>query len=185
MRHRPWLCVLVGMIVIGAALAGEGKNILNNPGFEEGKRCPQSWSEGAAVQGVEYMWDQKTGFKSKASVCLQKSAKRYFPIAQWFQIVEKKETAAQLEVSANVKADDVTKAIIDVIFLDANGKWISHKWVSYIGQKKQDEAPATHDWKEYSGKVEIPPKTAKIQVALQIYGPGRVWFDDIRAEYVK
>ena len=88
-----------------------------------------------------------------------------------------------LEVSAQVKAKKMTKAILDVLFLDKDGKWISHKWAAYIGSKKPGDPPANHDWKKYSGKVEIPPRTAKLCIGLQVYGPGKVWFDDVQASY--
>ncbi len=72
-----------------------------------------------------------------------------------------------------------------MIFLDGIGDWISHEWAAYIGAKEANDPPADHDWNEYSGRVKIPQGTKKIQVGLQIYGPGKVWFDDVRAEYVK
>ena len=31
--------------------------------------------------------------------------------------------------------------------------------------------------------VDIPAGTKQIIVAIQIYGPGNVWFDDVEAEY--
>jgi RNA polymerase sigma-70 factor (ECF subfamily) len=31
--------------------------------------------------------------------------------------------------------------------------------------------------------VTIPPGTKEIIIAPQIYGPGKVWFDDLAAEY--
>jgi RNA polymerase sigma-70 factor (ECF subfamily) len=83
-----------------------------------------------------------------------------------------------------VKAERVTKAILDVAFLDENGKWISHEWAAYIGQKNDGDPLANHDWKEYAGRVKIPKEAKKIQIGLQIYGPGKVWFDEVRAEYV-
>ena len=88
-----------------------------------------------------------------------------------------------MSVRAKVKAKRAAKAIIDVIFLDDNGKWISHKWASYIGAKQPGDPPANHNWKTYTGRVDIPENTKKIKVALQIYGPGKVWFDDVRAAY--
>ncbi len=84
-----------------------------------------------------------------------------------------------LRVTAQVKAERVTKAIVDVIFLDEDEKWIEHHWVSYIGAKKAKDPPTNHDWKEYAGRVAIPQTAKKIQVALQIYGPGKVWFDEV------
>lgn len=160
-------------------------NILLNPSFEDGDKSPAEWSQGADIDGVEYAWDKNVARKGKASLCLNKTAKRYFPIAQWFQIVERKTDLPSLEVSAQVKADRVTKAIIDVIFLDENDETFSHEWAAYIGAKEAKDMPAQHDWKEYQGKVKIPAKARKIQIGLQIYGPGKVWFDEVRAEYVK
>ena len=70
-----------------------------------------------------------------------------------------------------------------MIFLDDKAKPISHKWAAYIGAQQASDRPTTHDWKEYSGRVAIPPGTDKIQIGLQIYGPGKVWFDEVRAAY--
>jgi predicted esterase len=160
-------------------------NILLNPSFEDGDKSPAEWSQGADIDGVEYSWDKNAGQKGKASLCLNKTAKRYFPIAQWSQIVERKTDRPSLQVSAQVKAEGVTKATIDVIFLDENGKSISHEWAAYIGAKEAKDPPADHDWKEYVSKVKIPKRTRKLQICLQISGPGKVWFDEIRAEYVE
>lgn len=162
-----------------------GANILLNPSFEAGDKSPADWESGAEIDGVEYVWDKNVGQKGKASLCLNKSAKRYFPIAQWSQIVKRETDRPLLQVSAQVKAERVTKATIDVIFLDENDEMISHEWAAYIGAKEAKDSPAQHDWKEYQGKVKIPAKTRKLQIGLQIYGPGKVWFDDLRAEYVK
>ena len=131
------------------------------------------------------MWDKNVAFEGKASLCIVKTANRYFPIAQWSQTVVRKGDLPLLEVSAQVKADKMFKAVLDAVFLDKDGQSISHHWAAYIGSKKQGDPPANHQWKKYSGTVEIPPGTAKICVALQDYGPGKVWFDDIRARYVR
>jgi len=160
-------------------------NILLNPGLEEGEKTPASWTRGAEVDGVEYRWDRTLGQQGKASLCLNKTANRYFPIAQWYQIVDRKPEGRTLKVSAQVKAEKASKAIIDVVFLDENSEWVIHEWVCYIGAKKPNDPPANHDWKEYSGTLKIPEKARKIQIGLQIYGPGKVWFDEVRAEYVK
>ncbi len=161
------------------------ENILQNAGFEAGDQSPSYWSEGAEIDGVKYLWDQGNGQRGKASLCLQKTAQRYFPIAQWYQVVDRKGDEPALRVTAQVKADRVTKAIIDVMFLDEKGESISHEWAGQIGNKGANAPPTTHDWKEYASRVEIPKATKKIQVGLQIYGPGKVWFDEVRAEYAK
>jgi RNA polymerase sigma factor (sigma-70 family) len=161
------------------------KNLLINPGAEEGTDSPAHWSKGNDVDGVEYLWDRNTAKKGKASLCLHKTANRYFPIADWRQTIERAADKRALRLSAQVKAERVTKAILDVSFLDGNGDMISHKWAAYIGAKEANDPPANHDWKEYAGRVEIPEGAKKIQVGLQIYGPGKVWFDEVVAKYEK
>jgi RNA polymerase sigma factor (sigma-70 family) len=159
------------------------KSLLVNGGIEEGAGdSPKAWTAGAKVPGVEYIWTREMGHTGKASLSLNKTTQRYFPIAQWFQKLELKGDSPRLKVSGWVKADQVTKAILDAQFLDSKGGW-SHAWVAYIGPKKPDKPPFTHDWKRYEGVVTIPPGTKEIIIAPQIYGPGRVWFDDLGAEY--
>ena len=156
---------------------------LVNPGLESGDDSPQGWKQGAKISGVKYTWDRKAGYKSKSSLRLRKTAKRYFPIAQWVQSVPHTDGGAKLQVSGWVKAKQVHKAILDVQFVSKDGKW-THKWAAYIGAKKSDDPPADHDWKQYSGTVAIPDDTKELRIGLQIYGPGTVWFDQIEACYV-
>ena len=132
---------------------------------------------------MRYLWDKEQAHKGKASVCLHKTAQRYFPIAQWQQVVDRKGDKATLRVAAQVKAEAVTKAIVDVIFLDEKDEWISHEWAAYVGSKQASDPAVSHDWKEYAGSVKIPKEAKKIQIGLQIYGPGKVWFDEVRAAY--
>jgi RNA polymerase sigma factor (sigma-70 family) len=165
----------------------DSKSILTNGGVEDGEgNEPKGWTtgavpEGATVPGVEYTWS-RTGHEGKASLCLKKTVRRYYPIAQWSQKVKHEGGGPRLKVSAWVKADRVTKAILDAQFLDDAGEW-SHAWAAYIGPKEANGKPFTHGWKKYEGVVAIPPGTKQILIAPQIYGPGTVWFDDIAAEY--
>src|SRR5579872_1935994 len=85
------------------AVAAE--NLLRNPGIEEGEKSPAEWTSGAEIDGVEYLWDKERGQKGKASLCLNKTANRYFPIAQWYQIIEATGGNQALQVSAQVKAE--------------------------------------------------------------------------------
>jgi RNA polymerase sigma-70 factor (ECF subfamily) len=159
----------------------QSNSLLTNGGVEEGAGdSPKAWSTGATIPGVEYIWSRDTGHAGKASLCLKKTVKRFFPIAQWFQKVDRKGESPRLKVGAWVKADHVTKAILDAQFLDSKGSW-SHAWVSYIGPKDPDKPAFTHEWKRYEGIVAIPPGTSQILIAPQIYGPGKVWFDDLHA----
>jgi RNA polymerase sigma-70 factor (ECF subfamily) len=160
------------------------KPLLANGDIEKGASdSPESWSQGAEIPGVKYSWS-RVAHSGKGSLCLKKSVKRYFPIAQWFQKVGHKGDAPRLRVSAWVKADQVTKAILDAQFIDSSNKW-SHAWVAYIGAKEANDPPVTHGWKKCEGVVEIPKGTKSIVIAPQIYGPGTVWFDDLDAEYTE
>ncbi|MEA1951138.1 MAG: PEGA domain-containing protein, partial [Planctomycetota bacterium] len=161
-----------------------GGNILRNSGTELGDKTPEGWKRGAFIPGVEYSWDKKVAFEGKASLCIEKTAQRYFPIASWTQTVERKGGGA-VELSAQVKAEKMTKARLDVLFLDKKGEWISHEWAARIGSNQLSQSPADHDWKRYAGKVDVPPETAKMVVGLQVYGPGKVWFDDVRLVEMK
>jgi len=166
-------------------VSSETKNTLSES-FEKGTGIPQGWEKGQEVNGVEYIWDKKNGSDGKASLCLKKTVKKYFPIAQWTRRISHNTNASNLSVSAQVKADNVAKAIIDALFLDQNDKWIKHEWVSYIGENPdKDIPPANHNWKEYSGTVDIPDNTKTIVIGLQMYGPGTVWFDELKVAYLK
>ena len=163
------------------------KSILANGGIEKGdikSLALEAWQKGARLAGVEYQWDRTVAHQGKASLHLKKTAQRYFPIAQWFQEVKRSGAAPRLKLSAFVKAKKMTKAILDVQFMDqANGQ--THKWAAYIGAKESSDPPVTHDWKRYEGIVDIPDGTQKIIVAVQVYGPGDVWVDDIVADYTE
>jgi hypothetical protein len=164
----PAIALMVSMTTLSAA----EPDLLFRDSFEEGQRTPDDWQQGNPVPGVKYVWDRRLASDGKRSLSLQKSANRYFPIAAWSRTVPHSGDKPVVQVSAQVKADRVTKAIIDVVFLDERSQAISHEWLSYIGQKEQTDPVADHDWQEYSGGAAIPPHTKKIVVSLQIYGPG-------------
>jgi RNA polymerase sigma-70 factor (ECF subfamily) len=161
----------------------DGRSLLTNGGVEEGvSDSPRAWTVGDTIPGVAYIWSRDTGHTGKASLCLKKTAQRYFPIAQWSQEVNRGDDTPRLKVSAWVKAQQAAKAILDAQFIDGDGNW-THAWVAYIGARKAKDPPVSHDWKRYEGIVAIPPKSKRIVIAAQIYGPGMVWFDDLDAEY--
>ena len=152
--------------------------------FERGTKTPKGWQSGAAVKGVSYIWDKKIAFKGKGSLCLAKTEQKYFPIAQWFKKFSHDEVSKKLEIKLKVKAERMTKAVVDVQFTDENGEWLGHERACYIGARTVSDKPVTHDWKDYDGQVAIPDGTKTIILALQIYGPGTVWFDELTGNYL-
>jgi|GEM_PF-978107 len=151
--------------------------------FETGADAPEGWQQDVPVPGVKYIYDKSIASDGKASLCLEKTVNKYLPpIAEWVKTYDYDGKSPALAVSAKVKARKMTKAIIDVQFTDAAGKG-AHEWAAYIGAKNAGDPPADHDWKEYSGAVKIPAGTKKIHIGLQIYGPGKIWFDELKASY--
>jgi predicted esterase len=152
--------------------------------FERGIKVPKGWQKGSYVKGVSYIWDKKIAFKGKGSLCLKKTERKYFPVAQWFKEFSHDEVSKELEVNVKVKAERMSKAIVDVQFTNESGDWLGHEWACYIGARKASDRPANHDWKDYSGIVAVPGGTRTIIIALQIYGPGSVWFDELTGAYL-
>ncbi len=189
MKVSNMLFQLIATFAIASLLTGgsgaQDTNVLLRDGFEEGTAAPNGWKKGAAIPGVKYHYDKRVAKSGSRSLSLQKSANRYFPIAQWGRTLPLEGDHQAIKVTVQVRASKATKAIVDVIFLDAGGKMNSHKWAAYIGAKEANDPPADHDWKEYSGVVDIPAGTKKIQLGLQIYGPGKVWFDNLEAKFVE
>ena len=151
--------------------------------FENGMDAPDGWKQGAPVRGVKYVYERNIASDGKRSLSLQKTENRFFPIAEWSRRLKHSGDNSSLQVSARIKVVKAAKAIIDVQFLDAKGEISKHEWAVYIGQKEDNDPVATHDWKAYEGTVEIPKGTAQIVIALQIYGPGKVWFDELDVRY--
>lgn len=180
-RYAMFLTAFI-LLPTGFAFSEEA-NVLLKDSFEKGKTTPDGWKSGANLPGVRYVYDKGRGKSGKRSLSLQKTARRYFPIAQWYRIVPYNGDSKTLQIKCQVRAERTTKAIIDVQFLDANRSSLGHEWASYIGVKQAGDAPANHNWKEYSGTVSIPEKTKQIAIALQIYGPGKVWFDDLEVSF--
>ncbi|MCK4885868.1 MAG: right-handed parallel beta-helix repeat-containing protein [Planctomycetes bacterium] len=161
------------------------REIILKDSFEEGTDTPIGWKKGKDVDGVEYIWDKNNGSDGMASLCLKKTANRYFPIAQWSKEIKYETDAKKLSAAVKVRAKNANKAILDALFLDVNGKWIKHEWISYIGENKEKNTPpANHNWKKYSGIVDIPEGTKTIVIGLQIYGPGTIWFDELEVAYL-
>ncbi len=159
--------------------------LLANPGFEDGQSTPAAWSTGDAVEGMRYVWGKDVAYQGHASVGIKNTLNTYAEVqAEWTQRITHNTFPARLRVSAHVKAAQVGQAVIAV----RCAEFLRHKYeeerVTLIGTLNRDDPPLDHDWLEYSGVVDIPADTAEIIIALQMFGPGTVWFDDVNVEYV-
>ena len=167
-----------------AAAAESPSEYFLKESFEEGKKGPTGWRQGGKIPGVEYVWSREHASHGKRSLGFTKGADRYWPIAQWLRVLPHVGDASNLEVSVKAKAADAAKAIVDIQFLGEGDDWLGHEWLAYLGAKDEGDSPANHDWGRYGGVVAIPAGTKRIGIALQMYGPGEVWFDELTARYV-
>lgn len=176
--------ILVAPWAVTAQPPPDPQNLLRNSSLEQNS---DGWVQGTALDGVSYLRPDKVSHTGSGSLCIIKTEPKFFPVAQWSQPFHYDGKAKHLKVEAWVKAKQATKAIIDVQFLRDAGNGtkenISHAWAAYMGPAEEGGDPVDFDWKLCSGTVAIPEGTQDIVIALQQYGPGSVWFDDITADY--
>jgi beta-lactamase regulating signal transducer with metallopeptidase domain len=181
------LAAVLGVAVLAVPVTFQAQTtdggLLSNAGFEEGGETPWGWVSGERLDKVRYVWDDSVAHTGRRSLGFKKTVERYYPIAQWTQTVAYDGKSSAIEFGAWVKAKGMYKAVLDVQFATEEGV-ATHEWVAFIGIEKDGDLPATHDWKRLGGVVKIPAGTKQIILALQDYGPGEVWFDDVSARFV-
>jgi beta-lactamase regulating signal transducer with metallopeptidase domain/predicted esterase len=165
-----------------AQTSGSG-NEIRNGGFEDGQ---SGWTQGSlppnANVPVTISRDTQTVKTGKASLRFEKSEKRFFPVAMMSQQIPFDGKRQRLKLGLWVKAQSVGKFTLAVIMPDgADGKI---EWGAYVGDTTTAMKTTDHDWKYYTSVIAIPSGTRQITLALQMYGPGTVWVDDVSAQYV-
>lgn len=169
----------VAIALASACLAQDG-NLLRNGTFEEGKgRAPEAWTKGPRVNGIAQLWAKGVAAGGERSLRLRRSARRYWPKTGWSQTFAHDGSGGKLRIVASVKADRAYKGVVDVLYGN------QHTWAIYIGAHADGDPPADHDWARYESVVEIPRGHRSITVDLQMWGPGSLWFDDVRAEWAE
>ncbi len=188
-RFGSMLAIFVGLaLVLPWQLSAQGgtseKNVVRNGGFESEEA---NWLRGSlppnANVPVTISLDRQTFKTGKASLKFEKSEKRFYPVALTAQQIPYDGKAKRLKVGVWVKAQSVAKFTLAVIMSGAgdDGKI---DWGAYVGDTKGATNLTDHDWKYYTSVVAIPAGIREITLALQMYGPGTVWVDDVMAQYV-
>ena len=182
------LCVLaaaaVALPIRFAPLKESGGGLINNPSFEEGAgEAPDGWTSGQRIDGVRYVWDETVAHSGRRSLSIQKRVNRFFPIAEWTQTVPYDGHSQAVAFQGWVRAEKMYKTVLTVEFATDEGL-STFQWVAFIGAKRSGDNPESFDWKRMGGVAEIPAGTKQIIFALQGYGPGKVWLDDVSANYV-
>ena len=158
--------------------------LVKDASFENGSgNLPVAWISGQRLDGVHYVWDDTVAHTGSRSISIQKQTQRYFPIAEWTQTLLYDGKSPAIDFKGWVKADHMYKAVLDVQFATSEGI-ATHQWVAFVGAKKFGDPPETFDWKQMGGQAKIPAGTKQIILSFQCYGPGKVWLDDVSANYV-
>ncbi|MCL4691378.1 MAG: M56 family metallopeptidase [Candidatus Hydrogenedentes bacterium] len=158
-----------------------GENLLMNSGFENGDGLvPESW----AVRNeslIQFEWNDGAGFAATRGVHITKTEGK-FPYATLVQTIDSPGEDCLVQLIAHVKANEVGKAVLDLVFLDEKGEWVYHIWAQAIGEPWEN---GTHDWKQHVAYAYVPSGTKKIEVSAQMYWPGELWLDNIELREVK
>ncbi len=164
-----------------ASTLSTGRNLLANGDFEKGEGLvPEPWTlrkEGL----ISFEWADGLGYEGSRGVHIAKTEGK-FPYASFLQTIAAPGDDCLVQLSAWVKAQDVGKAVLDLVFLDEHDEWVYHIWVRTIGEPWDD---GTNDWKQYVDYAYVPAGTKKIEVSLQMYWPGELWVDDVELREVK
>jgi hypothetical protein len=158
---------------------GPDQNLSSDIGFifKDGFEDASAWREGQQIKGVRYLRDTKRFSEGQCSLCISKREKNYFPIAQWSRRISELPKGTDLDISVDIKALRAHKAVVDIQYLNAGS--FQHEWAIYIGAEQASDPPAHHDWKTYTGIIRLPEDADSVSLALQVYGPGSVWFDNL------
>lgn len=180
-----WFALLVGLAL--NTLGAGAQNLIANGGFEAGNDLPSGWREGSMPPNtaVPVSIALERGGAKSGNACLrfEKSEQRFFPVALLSQSIGSPGGKSKIKLGMWVKAAKARKATMGVIFLGNEGEG-AKEWGAYVGEAKQGDSPADHDWKHYSSVLAIPSGTDEIVISLEMYGPGTVWLDDVSAQFV-
>ncbi|GMV93049.1 MAG: hypothetical protein AMXMBFR82_28270 [Candidatus Hydrogenedentota bacterium] len=158
-----------------------GENLLMNSDFENNDGLvPDSWTL-RNESLIQFEWNDGIGFAATRGVHITKTEGK-FPYATFVQTIESPGEDCLVQFTAHVKATDVGKAVLDLVFLDEKGEWVYHIWAQAIGEPWEN---GTHDWTQYVAYAYVPSGTKRIEVSAQMYWPGELWLDNVELREVK
>lgn len=175
----------LGLLALAAISSlARAQNLVTNGGFEQGSTSPAGWARNSippdASVPVDIAIDKGVAHSGSASLKFVKTEQRFYPVATMNQNMGVPGSHTKVKVGMWVKASNVKKLTMGVIFMGGNAKG----WGAYVGQSKDGDPPATHEWTHYGSVLAIPQGTTEIILTLEMYGPGTAWVDDVTAEYV-
>lgn len=170
----PWQCM--------PARANEksANNLVKNSDFERGL---QHWKELMPASRADVRMEIVDGGRAGKAISFTKSTSRFFPFSLYDQrLPDPPSTAKKIHFSAWIKAENVAKATLP-LFLDTGPDTGDIKWGAFVGELNEGDSPVTHDWKKYESTFDLPSNLVDVRVGLEMYGPGKVWIDDVEVTY--
>jgi hypothetical protein len=167
------ISLTLGIILICGCITPEEKtDLIKNGGFESVLNGQPSFWE--TVTGDEQNWvfsvDNVVKHRGNTSVSIEGNGNW----AYWMQHFEGDAIPAgrEVTVSGYIKAEGVDqRAEIMIYCLDSDGNQTETVTASISGTK---------DWTFVTASNRIPEDAAMIDINLRIWGPGKVWFDDVQ-----
>ena len=155
-------------------VAAQDDNVLLFEDFETGARMPQGWSMGGTFPGTRHFWDPGGAHSGRLSVGIARTDTRMRAASTWSRVVPRRRGPIWLHVTVWLKAHKVASGAVEVSFLDEKGNTTFRGNVCHL-------QGATHGWQEYSQSLRIPARTEEVRFALQLWKPGTIWMDDLKA----
>lgn len=174
--------------------ASEESSVVLNGGFEEMTAGgPRGWTRGSlppdadvpvtiaynTIKDDDPESVRAMRHSGHGAVSFAKTEERFFPVALLTQAIPYK-GQSRIRVSMWAKAERVRKFALAVMMSGTGDGQV--EWGPYIGSA-DSSTPITHDWKQYSKVIDVPSGTTGITLALEMYGSGTVYVDDVSATY--
>jgi RNA polymerase sigma-70 factor (ECF subfamily) len=175
----------LALIACAALFSAAGaQNLIKNAGFED-KEAFREWSVVPHQSDmVSILLDRSSVKTGESSLHFAKEEQRFYPLAMLKQDLGDPGTHQKIKLEMWVKAEAARKLTMAVTFLGSDGKPVGREWGAYVGEAKPGDKPADHNWTAYGSVLAIPPGTSSIRISLEMYGPGKVWIDDVSAQFV-
>lgn len=138
---------------------------------------------GDPVPSVTLKVDETEKHGGNKSVLFAKTENNFFPvklIRQGVTIEKGKHT--KVRVSVWIKAENAHKLTVP-IFFDTGAEDGTKTWAAYVGAREAGGSAVSHGWKQYTMVLQVPPDCFFVSFGIEMYGPGRVWVDDLEVSF--
>lgn len=165
------------ILVVAAGRADGGKDLLLNPGAEQGKGdLPSVWFAAQVPAEGLRMWRASDQAHS-GKACLAISNQHHYKQAvcnNWAQTVQEVPVGEAVQLSAYIKTQDADAVNVCVQCWDQGGEKMLAFGSTPVFRGDQKEWLLVR-----TVPITVPPKTAVIIVRAVLTGRGKAWFDDL------